>query len=99
MTPVTVAGFILLDPDFPRSIRHCARRIDEVLDRLLERSELAGVDFDRATLDALRQLARDSAENVIAGGLNDYIDRVQRTVNKLGNQINAKFFLAQYAES
>jgi uncharacterized alpha-E superfamily protein len=99
MTPTTVAGFILLDPDFPRSIRHCARRVDETLDRLLEREALAGVVFDRTTLNALKSLASGTPEDIVAQGLNDYIDRVQLTLNALGDQINAKFFLAQYAES
>jgi uncharacterized alpha-E superfamily protein len=99
MTPVTVAGFILLDPDFPRSIRHCARRIDEVLDRLLERPALAGVEFDRSTLTRLKELTTGAVEDIVAQGLNEYIDRVQVTLNELGDQINARFFLAQYAES
>jgi uncharacterized alpha-E superfamily protein len=38
MTPMTVAGFILLDPRFPRSIPHCVREIRQGVASLLASS-------------------------------------------------------------
>ncbi|MDX1562486.1 MAG: alpha-E domain-containing protein [Gammaproteobacteria bacterium] len=99
MTPTTVAGFILLDADFPRSIKHCAGRIEQTLDQLLARSELGRVEFDREHLEALKSLAQRSAEKIIDEGLNSYLDVVQQTLNAFGKQINSTFFLAQYAEA
>jgi len=31
VSPRRVAEFLLLDPDFPRSVRHCSRRVDEAV--------------------------------------------------------------------
>ena len=97
MTPTTVAGFILLDPSFPRSIRHCTDQIQHTLGLLLSRSEFGHIDFDRSHLLALDSLTDRTAEGIVAGGLNQYLDQVQVTLNALGNQISRQFFLAQHA--
>jgi uncharacterized alpha-E superfamily protein len=97
MTPTTVAGFILLDPSFPRSIRHCTDQIQHTLGLLLSRSEFGHIDFDRSHLLELGSLTDRTAEGVVAGGLNQYLDQVQVTLNALGNQISQQFFLAQHA--
>jgi len=97
MTPTTVAGFILLDPSFPRSIRHCTDQIQHTLGLLLSRSEFGHIDFDRSHLLALDSLTDRTAEGIVAGGLNQYLDQVQVTLNALGNQISQQFFLAQHA--
>lgn len=99
MTPNTVAGFILLDADFPRSIRSCARRIEETIDMLLARPELAGTAFDRKELQSLHALTAGTVDSIIGEGLNHYLDRVQQTLNALGQQIGKSFFLARYTDA
>ena len=97
MTPTTVAGFILFDPAFPRSIKHCVGEIRTTLDRLLHQSELAGVTLPMAPLDALESLASRSAEDVIASGLHEFLDDVQIRLSDLTRGIGDTFFLAHYA--
>ena len=97
MTPTTVAGFILLDPQFPRSIRHCVTSIRSVLEQLLGQEELANVAFSTSSLDALDQLARAVPKEIIASGLHEYLDDVQLKLNELGNEIADTFFLTRYA--
>jgi len=97
MTPLTVAGFILLDPGFPRSIRHCVTNVRSRIGQLLQRRELAHVEFRSRALDALEVLASASPKEVIVRGLHEYLDEVQLELNALGTEIADTFFLARYA--
>jgi uncharacterized alpha-E superfamily protein len=95
MTPTTVAGFILLDPYFPRSITHCVRYIENSLSDLLEQDELRHVVFPTANLDRLKQLAARSPEDVVGTGLHEFLDEVQIALLALGRQISDTFFGAE----
>ena len=97
MTPTSVAGFILLDSGFPRSIRHCARQLTDTLRQLMSRSEFEGLTFDEQHLEKLRQSSSMTPEEIIHLGLNQYLDDIQVTLIDLGNQIAQQFFMAQYA--
>lgn len=99
MTPTTVAGFILLNPHFPRSIPHCARYIEQSLDDLLRRDELRHVRFNRESLEHLKRLAAYSPQQVIAMGMHEYIDEVQLALIALGEQISDTFFAAQIVDT
>jgi uncharacterized alpha-E superfamily protein len=99
MTPTTVAGFILLDPDFPRSVRHCIGRIEATLQSLLAREELADTDFDPKQIAELKSLTSRTPEAIVGFGLNAYLDQVQIALNALGDEIARQFFLAQYADA
>ena len=92
MTPITVAGFILLDPAFPRSIPHCVNGIDQVLGDLLARPELAAVEFPRSSLESLHGLAAMTPRQVIDRGLHEYLDDVQLALLELGTEIDKTFF-------
>jgi uncharacterized alpha-E superfamily protein len=94
MTPTSVAGFVLLDPRFPRSIRHSVREMKAAVAELLANSELAHVEFAPDRLDALEALARQTPEAVIAQGLHEFLDEVQVELIGLGRQIEEAFFLA-----
>lgn len=99
MTPTTVAGFILLDPDFPRSVKHCVSRIEAIVQALLAREELAETSFNPDRIGELKALTSKTPEEVIGFGLNAYLDRVQIELNALGDQVARQFFLAQYADA
>jgi len=92
MTPQSVAGFILLDPYFPRSIRRCVGEIEETLRELLDRPELGHVRFAPPALRELKMLASRSAHEVVGMGLHEYLDDVQRRLLELGQDISATFF-------
>ncbi|MGD2167343.1 MAG: alpha-E domain-containing protein, partial [Gammaproteobacteria bacterium] len=97
MTPKTVAGFILLDPRFPRSIPHCVRQIRGTLEPMLAHPELAHVDFPRDVLGELERLAALTPDEVITRGLHEFADEIQVKLNALSDQIADTFFLARYA--
>jgi uncharacterized alpha-E superfamily protein len=95
MTPTTVAGFILLDPYFPRSITHCVRYIESNLHDLLEHDELRHVVFPTSNLDHLKELAAHSPREVVGAGLHEFLDEVQIALLALGRQISDTFFAAE----
>lgn len=97
MTPATVAGFILLDPRFSRSIPHCVREIRNVVAGLNSSSDLKGVTFTPPALDELSELAGWNVDQVIAFGLHEYLDRVQLRLIELGDGIADTFFMARYS--
>lgn len=98
MTPTTVAGFILLDSRFPRSITHSVREIRSTLDDLLAHNELRNVEFAPAALDELSALTSHTPDQVIASGLHEFLDEVQIKLIDLGRAIADTFFLARYAD-
>jgi uncharacterized alpha-E superfamily protein len=93
MTPATVAGFILFDPRFPRSIKHCVSHIRSTLGHLLEQEELRSVEMPMGSLAALEELASRAPREVIAAGLHEFLDEVQVRLIDLGRDISDKFFL------
>ena len=92
MTPQSVAGFILLDPYFPRSIRRCVMEIEKTLSELLDRPELAHIRFSPKALRELKVLATRSPPEVIHMGLHEYLDDVQCRLLELGQEISEAFF-------
>jgi uncharacterized alpha-E superfamily protein len=98
MTPTTVAGFILFDRRFPRSITHCVSEIRSTLKQLLQLKELSGVDLSLSALESLEVLAAKSPREVIAAGLHEFLDDVQILLSDLGREVSDTFFMARYAE-
>jgi uncharacterized alpha-E superfamily protein len=94
MTPTTVAGFVLLDPKFPRSLPHCVANIEGTLAGLLANEDLKDVEFPRESLDTLNDLASRSPKAVVASGLHEYLDEVQVALNAFGSQVATTFFHA-----
>lgn len=98
MTPTTVAGFVLLDPRFPRSIPHCVRNIENVLEQLLQDEELGEVAFPRERLHAMKRLAARTPAEIIESGLHEFLDEVQIELIGLGRQVAETFFAYQPTE-
>jgi len=97
--PKAVAGFLLLDPIFPRSVRYCLERITETL-RIIRGSAVPGAPDALECLAGLT-LARWSytpIDALIAGGLHESIDALQSDLNQLHTLIEARYFVASTAE-
>lgn len=95
MTPTTVAGFILLDPRFPRSLPHCVNNIEVTLDGLLANEDLRDVEFPRDSLDTLKELTSRHPAEVVGSGLHEYLDEVQIALADFGSQMASVFFHAE----
>jgi uncharacterized alpha-E superfamily protein len=95
IAPEAVAGFLLLNPVFPRSVRYCLERISETL-RIVNGKAVPGHPDAIECLSGLT-LARwsyTSIEDLIAGGLHEAIDQLQQDLNQLHTLIEQRYFIA-----
>ena len=93
LNPARVVGFLLFNSNFPRSVYLCVREIDAALyDLKLRFGVRAGNDVAEA-LDTLRAiLAGRSTEEVLGGGLHDFLDFVQSALIDITDRLSAAFF-------
>ncbi|HEX3347182.1 MAG TPA: alpha-E domain-containing protein [Acetobacteraceae bacterium] len=78
MTPETVAGFLLLNHSFPRSIVLCVRQIEIYLNALSSGYGLRAAYTVQETVDELRAALLDhSIAQILARGLHEFLDWVQ----------------------
>ncbi len=94
--PRLVAEYLLLDDEFPRSLRFCVDRMDAAL------RAISGVAPRRISNDAerlsgrlLAELQYATVEEIFEVGLHGYLDRVQSRLNAIGDAM----FRAYIAQS
>ena len=93
MSPQMVAGFMLFNDDFPRSVGVCMREVSHLLTRLKSRYMLPGGNQAMERLDEIQAaLATSTIEAVITGGLHQFLDWIQRQLIALSNDIGRAFF-------
>ena len=88
-----VAGFLLLDREFPRSVHHCTTAAQSSL------HAITGTPVRRFANPAERSLGRLVAEldytdvtDVIRAGLHGFLDSLQDRLNDIGDEITRTFF-------
>ncbi|MCP4330824.1 MAG: alpha-E domain-containing protein [Alphaproteobacteria bacterium] len=93
MSAKSVVEFLLLNPEFPRSLALCADRIIQTLASLRSRFDLHGgaraIESAESFIDKL-QNARET--NILAMGLNEFLDGVQIDLVHISANIAAGFF-------
>ena len=78
MTPESVAGFLLMNHSFPRSITLCLHQIEIYLSQLSSGYGLRGAYAAQERLDELRAAMMDqSIEQILSRGLHEFLDWVQ----------------------
>ena len=93
LTPARVAAFLLFNPAFPRSVHLCLREVQSALTEIKSRYALRGGNDVAEGLDQLRTiLGARSIEEVIAGGLHEFIDFLQRYLIAITIRLSAAFF-------
>ena len=100
IAPRAVAGFLLLDPIFPRSVRYCLERINETL-RIIRGSSVPGAPDELECLAGLT-LARwsyTSIDDLISSGLHEAIDHLQQNLNQLHSLIENRYFITSPTSS
>ena len=91
--PERVAGFLLLNRRFPRSVTLCVREAELVLSELKARYGLRSGNAAAERLDGLRALLSDvSIEDILIHGLHEFLDLVQQRLNLLGQDFATAFF-------
>lgn len=93
ITPSSVAEFLILDRDFPRSIHHCLWQVEQHL------HQIDNTPVDKWNNAAEREIGRLRADlnyitvdDIIAEGLHEFLDRLQSAINKVGASITETFF-------
>lgn len=95
LSPARVAGFLLFDPWFPRSVRRCIGRLDEVLAMLDEAFDAPASPEVDERLDDLRAIVdNETIDDVIARGLHEFSDRLQLELIALAEAIRTDYFAA-----
>ncbi|PWC62517.1 hypothetical protein TSH7_04190 [Azospirillum sp. TSH7] len=96
MSPTTVAGFMLFNEGFPRSVVMCVRQIDGVLTRMRSRYDLRGGSAAMERVDELlAALLSRPIDAVLRDGLHEYLDWIQLQLSVVTTEIAQAFFGAQ----
>ncbi|MEN9229081.1 MAG: alpha-E domain-containing protein [Gloeomargarita sp. GMQP_bins_120] len=93
ITPRLVAEFLLLNREFPRSVLFCLRQLDHSLRRI---TGTALPDWHIAVERRLGRLCADleyiTIDEIIQGGLHEFLDRLLVEFNRLDDTIFETFF-------
>ncbi len=88
-----VVGFLLTDTAFPRSVLLCVEQLDWHLTQLRSRYGLRGTVPALERIEEVRSaLLGQPVSRLIAGGLHEFLDAVQRDLNLLAQDIGTAFF-------
>ncbi len=90
--PWNVAEMLIFTPNFPRSIRFCARTLDSSL-RNITGSGPGGYinDAEKHSGRVLSELNYSSIEDVFRTGLHEYLDDLQKKFNDIGQALYDAF--------
>jgi uncharacterized alpha-E superfamily protein len=93
MAPVAVAGFLLLNNAFPRSLVLCVRQVEWYLGQLRTQHGLRSGGPALECLDGLRaELAQGTIDSIVAAGLHEFLDWVQTQLIHAHRAIAAGFW-------
>ena len=94
ISPAQVVDFLILDRDFPRSIRFCLERADKSLQAIL--GDSVGPTPASTELNHLcSQFDFTYVDDIIEEGLHEFLDRFQSRLNRVDDAIYATFFALQ----
>lgn len=93
VTPRAVVDFLLLDRNFPRSARFCVHWAEQSLYAITGGRAGAPRNLVERRLGRLRaELEYAEVEEIIQGGLHEWVDGFQSRLNAIGRAIDASFF-------
>jgi len=94
MEPVTIMAFLLLDPSFPRSVRHCVRMAKESISAISAEVRPRTVDPAERILGRLQaQLEFTDAAEFLAAGLAPRLDHVVQQTALAALAVQKGYFL------
>jgi uncharacterized alpha-E superfamily protein len=94
--PIDVVEFVVLDPDFPRSLTYCV----EGIDRALERIGTPPTGAVRDAMAALRDhLSGTTPRDILDTGLHQYLDHFLLLLANLSSALQADYFEAHLSDA
>jgi uncharacterized alpha-E superfamily protein len=92
-TPTRVAGFLLLNQAFPRSVHHCVREADRLLGEVKSRYMLRHGNAAAEELDRLRAvLGTLDIATILSEGLHEFLDLMQQQLSAVTRDLSTAFF-------
>jgi uncharacterized alpha-E superfamily protein len=96
LSPNRIAEFLLLDPDFPRAVRHCCDAAEGSLRFITGTPMRTFRNSAEKTLGRLRsELDYTSIDDVLHEGFHEFIDRLQIRLNEVGAAIHESLLAPQ----
>lgn len=93
ITPTCVAEFLILNRQFPRSIYFCLWQAERCLHEITSTPTGTWCNGAERSLGKLcSQLGYLTIDDVIQNGLHESLDRMQSSINQVGNEIYTTFF-------
>ena len=92
--PASVVDFLILNPQFPASARHCIGRVDGCLRRISGSSVGdPGTEPERLIGRLLADLTYSRPDEIIVSGLHEFLDDMQTRCAAVGNAITRTYLL------
>lgn len=96
INPTGIAEFLILDREFPRSIRFCTMQAERSLHQITSTPAGTWSNPAERALGRLRaELDYLTIEEVIQTGLHEFLDQLLEQINGVGNNIFETFFAAK----
>lgn len=93
ISPTNVADFLILDPDFPRSIHYCLIEAEKSLHAITGSPENTfGGNAERGLGRLRADLVYTDIGEIIQGGLHQFLDHFQSQLNAVNNAVSQSFF-------
>lgn len=93
ITPGSVAKFLILDREFPRSIHFCLWQTQQRLHAITQTPPGNWCNGAERALGRLcSQLSYLTIEDIIQTGLHEFLNQMQSSLNQVGNEIHHAFF-------
>jgi uncharacterized alpha-E superfamily protein len=93
ISPRAVVDFLVLDKEFPRAVLYCLTKANESLHAISGTQPGSFSNLPEQRLGQLRaELAYTRADEIIASGLHESVDKLQRRLNLVGDAIHDAFF-------
>lgn len=93
LTPRSVAGFLLFDSSFPRSVLLCVRQAEWFVGQLRTRFGLRAGQAAEERLEELRAgLEERGIDRIVDAGLHEFLDWVQRQLIDIAAALGTAFF-------
>jgi uncharacterized alpha-E superfamily protein len=92
-TPSRVAGFMLLNNAFPRSVHHCVREVGRLLGEVKSHHGLRNGNDAAEELDRLQAvLGTFEIAAILRSGLHEFLDSIQRQLMAVTRELSIAFF-------
>lgn len=95
LTVERVVEFLILNREFPRAFGHCVIQMRNSLRKIEGPESENENEAVVRTTELIDRLKNTNAKAIINGGLHEFIDSLQTSLNEIGQAINSTYFAAR----